>query len=115
MRENIACPNQTWRRLLKDKTTVSAMYNLFMLCHMTIKLFMTFSFLFCVKILQISFSSVVFPTLISTYLGQAAYLMKFPENVGNTFYKSVPGKFLVLVLEYLITNIICITEELTVL
>ncbi|XP_027171881.1 potassium transporter 5-like [Coffea eugenioides] len=45
---------------------------------------------FSVRAVQISFSSVVFPTLISTYLGQAAYLMKFPENVGNTFYKSVP-------------------------
>lgn len=42
--------------------------------------------------MQISFSGVVFPALIATYCGQAAYLVKFPENVGNTFYASIPGK-----------------------
>jgi hypothetical protein len=24
-------------------------------------------------------------------MGQAAYLRKFPEDVGDTFYKSLPG------------------------
>jgi KUP system potassium uptake protein len=25
------------------------------------------------------------------YMGQAAYLRKFPENVSDSFYKSIPG------------------------
>lgn len=33
-----------------------------------------------------------FPALILTYLGQAAYLTTFPENINNTFYASMPGK-----------------------
>lgn len=41
---------------------------------------------------QISFSSVVFPALLAAYAGQAAYLSKFPNDVSDTFYKSVPGK-----------------------
>lgn len=41
----------------------------------------------------ISFTCVTFPALLATYSGQAAYLTKFPENVSDTFYKSVPGKF----------------------
>ncbi|KAL6494558.1 Potassium transporter 5 [Orobanche gracilis] len=45
---------------------------------------------FNVRAVQLSFCCVVFPSLILTYIGQAAYLMKFPENVGNTFYDSVP-------------------------
>ncbi|KAG5521613.1 hypothetical protein RHGRI_033993 [Rhododendron griersonianum] len=47
---------------------------------------------FSVRAIQISFSGVVFPALIAAYCGQAAYLVKFPENVGNTFYASIPGK-----------------------
>lgn len=43
------------------------------------------------EILQISFSSIVFPALLAAYSGQAAYLRKFPDHVGNTFYDSVPG------------------------
>ncbi|WCJ26700.1 Potassium transporter family protein [Euphorbia peplus] len=45
---------------------------------------------FNVKAIQISFSSVVLPALLSAYAGQAAYLTKFPEHVSDTFYKSVP-------------------------
>lgn len=51
-------------------------------------------------ILQLSFSCVVFPSILSAYVGQAAYLMKHPENVRDTFYASIPGKFLVVVLQY---------------
>lgn len=46
-------------------------------------------------LLQISFSCLVFPSILSAYIGQAAYLSKFPQNVGNAFYASVPGKSLV--------------------
>lgn len=45
---------------------------------------------FNVRAIQISFSSVVFPALLAAYSGQAAYLRKFPDHVGNTFYDSIP-------------------------
>ncbi|CAK9227914.1 unnamed protein product [Sphagnum jensenii] len=35
---------------------------------------------------------VVYPCLLLAYLGQAAYLLNHPENAGNPFYKSIPGK-----------------------
>ncbi|XP_058192096.1 potassium transporter 5-like [Rhododendron vialii] len=47
---------------------------------------------FSVRAIQISFSGVVFPALLASYCGQAAYLVKFPENVGNSFYASIPGR-----------------------
>uniref|UniRef100_A0A7N0VIC9 K+ potassium transporter integral membrane domain-containing protein n=1 Tax=Kalanchoe fedtschenkoi TaxID=63787 RepID=A0A7N0VIC9_KALFE len=43
------------------------------------------------NISQISFSGIVFPALVVAYSGQAAYLTKFPEHVGNTFYDCIPG------------------------
>ncbi|KAM3216418.1 potassium transporter 5-like [Capsicum annuum] len=46
---------------------------------------------FSVRSIQISFSCLVFPSILSAYIGQAAYLSHFPENVGNAFYASVPG------------------------
>ncbi|XP_059664672.1 potassium transporter 5 [Cornus florida] len=45
---------------------------------------------FSVQSVQISFSGIVFPALLSAYCGQAAYLMKFPKDVANTFYASIP-------------------------
>ncbi|KAK4344160.1 hypothetical protein RND71_037254 [Anisodus tanguticus] len=45
---------------------------------------------FSVRSIQISFSCLVCPALLSAYSGQAAYLSKFPENVENTFYESIP-------------------------
>eukprot|EP00253_Pinus_taeda_P020801 PITA_20801 len=46
---------------------------------------------FSVRSIQIAFSGIVYPALICAYLGQAAYLMKFPEDVAQTFYKSTPN------------------------
>uniref|UniRef100_A0A2N9FV11 Potassium transporter n=1 Tax=Fagus sylvatica TaxID=28930 RepID=A0A2N9FV11_FAGSY len=46
---------------------------------------------FNVRAVQISFSFITFPALVTAYSGQAAYLRKFPENVRNTFYDSIPG------------------------
>ncbi|KAI3991954.1 hypothetical protein MKX01_012899 [Papaver californicum] len=46
---------------------------------------------FSVRAIQISFSGVVFPALLSCYIGQAAYLSKFPDDVHDTFYKSIPN------------------------
>ncbi|KAI6677287.1 hypothetical protein NL676_038083 [Syzygium grande] len=46
---------------------------------------------FNVRAIQISFSCLVFPALLTAYSGQAAYLMKHPGNVANTFYDSIPG------------------------
>ncbi|KAM7273514.1 hypothetical protein ACFE04_028178 [Oxalis oulophora] len=45
---------------------------------------------FNVRAIQISFSTIVFPALLVTYAGQAAYLRRFPDDVSDTFYKSVP-------------------------
>ncbi|XP_010551188.2 PREDICTED: potassium transporter 5-like [Tarenaya hassleriana] len=45
---------------------------------------------FNVRAIQISFSCITFPALATIYCGQAAYLIKHPENVSNTFYDSVP-------------------------
>ncbi|KAI3935853.1 hypothetical protein MKW92_020661 [Papaver armeniacum] len=45
---------------------------------------------FSVRAIQVSFSGVVFPALLSCYVGQAAYLSKFPDDVHDTFYKSIP-------------------------
>lgn len=40
--------------------------------------------------LQIAFSCLVYPALMLTYSGQAAYLIKNPQDVGKVFYKSMP-------------------------
>ncbi|OMO72817.1 potassium transporter [Corchorus olitorius] len=45
---------------------------------------------FSVRAIQMSFSGVALPALLIVYSGQAAYLTKFPGDVGDTFYKSVP-------------------------
>ncbi|KAI3855581.1 hypothetical protein MKX03_006619 [Papaver bracteatum] len=45
---------------------------------------------FSVRAIQISFSGVVFPALLTCYIGQAAYLSKSPDDVHDTFYKSIP-------------------------
>ncbi|XP_052184585.1 potassium transporter 5 [Diospyros lotus] len=45
---------------------------------------------FNIRAVQISFSGIVFPALLCAYSGQAAYLVKHPTHVGNTFYDSIP-------------------------
>ncbi|ERN16966.1 potassium transporter 5 [Amborella trichopoda] len=45
---------------------------------------------FTVRSIQISMCSVVFPSLILAYTGQASYLRKHNEHVKDTFYKSIP-------------------------
>ncbi|CAD6235107.1 unnamed protein product [Miscanthus lutarioriparius] len=46
---------------------------------------------FNMRAIQIGFSVVLFPSVLLAYIGQAAYLRIYPENVSNTFYKSIPG------------------------
>ncbi|KAL6843418.1 hypothetical protein ACP4OV_026740 [Aristida adscensionis] len=46
---------------------------------------------FNIRAVQISFNGILFPSVALCYIGQAAYLRKFPENVGDTFYKSIPA------------------------
>eukprot|EP00249_Psilotum_nudum_P018201 c26689_g1_i2 orf=229-1644(+) len=46
---------------------------------------------FTVPSIQIAFSFVVYPCLLCAYIGQASYLLKNPQDVGHTFYKSTPG------------------------
>ncbi|XP_022733949.1 putative potassium transporter 12 isoform X3 [Durio zibethinus] len=45
---------------------------------------------FSVRAIQIAFTCVVFPCLLFAYMGQAAYLMKYPDSSGRIFYDSVP-------------------------
>ncbi|XP_066348162.1 potassium transporter 1-like [Miscanthus floridulus] len=46
---------------------------------------------FNIRAVQISFNGILFPSVALCYIGQAAYLRKFPENVGDTFYRSIPA------------------------
>jgi K+ transporter len=41
--------------------------------------------------LQLGFLGLAYPSLVITYFGQAAWLIKHPDQVGNTFYASIPG------------------------
>ncbi|PKA57759.1 Potassium transporter 5 [Apostasia shenzhenica] len=45
---------------------------------------------FSVRSIQIAFSGLVYPCLICAYVGQAAYLSIFPNDISDAFYKSVP-------------------------
>ncbi|GLJ42003.1 hypothetical protein SUGI_0869560 [Cryptomeria japonica] len=40
--------------------------------------------------IQLGFTAVVYPALVITYAGQAAYLIKHPEDISDAFYKSTP-------------------------
>ncbi|KAI8009221.1 Potassium transporter 26 [Camellia lanceoleosa] len=40
--------------------------------------------------IQLAFSSFVYPALVITYAGEAAYLIKHPHQIGNAFYSSIP-------------------------
>ncbi|XP_058193765.1 putative potassium transporter 12 [Rhododendron vialii] len=48
---------------------------------------------FSVPSIQIAFTFVVFPCLLLAYIGQAAYLMKYPDSVERIFYDSIPEVF----------------------
>ena len=39
---------------------------------------------------QLSFCCIVYPSVVITYLGQAAYLWDHADEVNNTFYASIP-------------------------
>ena len=42
------------------------------------------------RCLQLSFLGLAYPVLVLTYLGQAAWLTAFPDQVSSTFYASIP-------------------------
>ncbi|GMP58044.1 hypothetical protein CsSME_00021859 [Camellia sinensis var. sinensis] len=48
---------------------------------------------FSVPSIQIAFTCVVFPCLLLAYMGQAAYLMKYPDSTERIFYDSIPDGF----------------------
>ncbi|GMH01622.1 hypothetical protein Nepgr_003461 [Nepenthes gracilis] len=48
---------------------------------------------FSVRSIQIAFSCVVFPCILLAYMGQAAYLMKYPASAERIFYDSIPDGF----------------------
>ncbi|KAL3376653.1 hypothetical protein AABB24_003204 [Solanum stoloniferum] len=45
---------------------------------------------FPVSAIQLAFTVIVFPCLLLTYMGQAAYLMQNKEHVVDAFYRSIP-------------------------
>ncbi|KAF4390573.1 hypothetical protein F8388_006070 [Cannabis sativa] len=45
----------------------------------------------CITGSEAMFADLAFPALLTAYAGQAAYLRKFPHEVEDTFYKSIPG------------------------
>uniref|UniRef100_A0A453GL33 K+ potassium transporter integral membrane domain-containing protein n=1 Tax=Aegilops tauschii subsp. strangulata TaxID=200361 RepID=A0A453GL33_AEGTS len=47
---------------------------------------------FNIRAIQLSFTFILFPSVALCYMGQASYLRKFPQDVGDTFYKSIPGR-----------------------
>ncbi|KAI5019965.1 hypothetical protein ZWY2020_044853 [Hordeum vulgare] len=56
-----------------------------------------------------SFNDIVFPSVALCYIGQVVYLRKFPHNVANTFYRSIPAPmfwpaFIVAILSGIITS-----------
>ncbi|KAF7082758.1 hypothetical protein CFC21_086611 [Triticum aestivum] len=46
---------------------------------------------FNIRAIQLSFSFIIFPSVALCYTGQASYLHKFPQDVADTFYKSIPA------------------------
>lgn len=41
---------------------------------------------------QIAFTCLVYPSLVLSYMGEAAFLSKHHEDIQRSFYKSIPGK-----------------------
>ncbi|KAL5976229.1 hypothetical protein ACLOJK_041881 [Asimina triloba] len=46
---------------------------------------------FSVRAIQISYSGLVYPCIVFAYIGQAAYLSKFPSDAADAFYKATPN------------------------
>ncbi|KAJ7969361.1 Potassium transporter [Quillaja saponaria] len=51
---------------------------------------------FPVSAVQIAFTVIVFPCLLLAYSGQAAYLINNRDHVKDAFYRSIPGRFLII-------------------
>jgi KUP system potassium uptake protein len=47
---------------------------------------------FSVRSIQISSCTIVFPSVVLAYFGQASYLRKHNQDASNAFYSSVPSK-----------------------
>ncbi|KAJ8543121.1 hypothetical protein K7X08_005644 [Anisodus acutangulus] len=42
------------------------------------------------RAIQLAFSFVVYPSLVLSYAGETAYLVRYPENINNAYYSSLP-------------------------
>lgn len=51
-----------------------------------------YSLLSAPLVLQLSFTFLVYPCLLIAYIGQAAFIIKHPDLVSVTFYKSIPSQ-----------------------
>ncbi|KAK9462975.1 potassium transporter-domain-containing protein [Lipomyces oligophaga] len=43
------------------------------------------------KSVQLALFCVVYPSLMLAYLGQTAYIVRYPDSIANAFYYSIPG------------------------
>lgn len=41
-------------------------------------------------VLQLATSFIVYPAMIITYAGEAAYLVKYPDKISTAYYSSIP-------------------------
>lgn len=53
------------------------------------------------SIVQLAFSFVVYPCLVLQYMGQAAFISKNFSTVSLSFYSSIPGKFSIIKLLFI--------------
>ncbi|EFJ24230.1 hypothetical protein SELMODRAFT_101574 [Selaginella moellendorffii] len=75
---------------------------------------------FNIKAIQIAFIAVVYPSLIITYAGETAFLIKHPEHRIDAFFKSVPSPvfwpvFVVATLAAIVASQALITATFSVL
>ncbi|KAG5600716.1 hypothetical protein H5410_032086 [Solanum commersonii] len=42
------------------------------------------------RAIQLAFSFVVYPSLVLSYAGETAYLVRYPENINSAYYSSLP-------------------------
>uniref|UniRef100_A0A453GF46 Potassium transporter n=1 Tax=Aegilops tauschii subsp. strangulata TaxID=200361 RepID=A0A453GF46_AEGTS len=70
---------------------------------------------FNVRAIQIGFSAVLLPSVLLAYMGQAAYLRIHPEDVADTFYKSIPVAAAIIASQAMISGAFAIIAQSQVL
>jgi KUP system potassium uptake protein len=66
---------------------------------------------FTFQSIQIAFTGLVYPCLLLAYLGQAAFLFRNLESVGDAFYSSIPRKLFLLLYFLLFFTVVAAVEN----